>query len=192
MDQETNTAFAIKITLVLVALCLKMLSGCVNPTEDKAADYENARRAAIDAWEELIGRVSDECYDRSTDAMIMESGKFPESCIPTIKGKYIGCYLATDDYGIGGDMIYLLESRTTLQKLDTAVHEYIHLLSNCESTHVLDLLLLSECLADFLDDKEPDEECVEIPGDYFHLDERLWDDYGSDTVEAVGCANLEL
>lgn len=170
-----------------------VLLGCTIPV-DKSADYENARRATVDAWEEVIGPVSDECYSRSKNAIVTESGNFPEGCIPPKTfGKYIGCYLETDKLGIGGDMIYILDSRTDLQKMDTAVHEFIHLLSNCEfgKGKSIDVVLLTWCVANYLGEDVPDE-CANIPGDYFHLDERLWDKYGTNTVEAVGCANLSL
>jgi hypothetical protein len=153
-----------KNAITLIVSISLLFGGCAVPTgEDYSVDYENARRATIEAWEEVIGRVSDRCYDRSVDAMVTEAGYFPESCIsPT--GNYVGCYMATEHLGIGGDMIYILETRTDKQKLDTAVHEYIHLLATCEF----------------------------INPDPFHEDKRFWDDFGSDTVEAHGCANLRL
>jgi len=148
----------------IALIVILTLTACTLPV-DKSVDYEDARRSTIEAWEEVIGRVSDECYDRSVDAMVMETGRFPESCIPPIEfGKYVGCYMPTDALGIGGDMIYIYEDRADTKKADTAVHEYIHLLATCE-----------------LHD-----------GDILHLDERLWDDFGADTVEAVGCANLRF
>lgn len=177
-----------------IMIFIILLTSCTSPM-DVSIDYENARRATIDAWEEVIGRVSDECYDRSVDAIIAEESKFPESCIPPDDfGNYIGCYLATEKFGIGGDIIYILPSRTELQKQDTAVHEFIHLLSNCEfgDNNITDTILLAECITYYIAEEDIPEICATIPGDYFHLDERLWDDYGPNTVEAIGCANLEL
>ena len=154
------------ITIIIASLCTGALfSGCVG--DDVSADYEPARRAAVTAWEELIGPVSDGCYKRAADAIVTESGYFPDSCMvpPEMTGlKYIGCYMPVKELDLGDDMIFLLDSRTALQKMDTAVHEYIHLLSMCE-----------------LGNPDP-----------FHEDERLWDRYGTNTVEALGCANLEL
>jgi len=170
-----------------ILILLILLVSCTVP-DDKSVDYDNARRAAIDAWEEVIGRVSDECYQRSSDALVMETGRFPESCMPPLElGQYIGCYMPTDALGIGGDMIYIYEGRTALQRLDTAVHEYAHLLHFCEYSQgkPIDVGLLMGCV------EEPGGACW-MPGDYFHVDEQVWDDYGPDTVEAVGCAGLEL
>jgi len=174
-------------------LLIAILIGCTVPA-DKSVDYDNARRAAIDAWEEVIGRVSDECYQRSSDATVMETGRFPESCMPPLElGQYIGCYMPTDELGIGGDMIYIYEGRTELQRMDTAVHEYSHLLHFCEYSQgkPIDVGLFMECAARLIGGEEPGDVCW-MPGDYFHVDEQVWDDYGPDTVEAVGCAGLEL
>lgn len=179
----------------LIGLIVAILTvSCVDP-EDKSIDYEDARRAAVDAWEEVIGRVSDECYDRTIDAVVSETGRFPESCMPPLElGKYVGCYMPTEAFGFGGDMIFIYADRAELKRKDTAVHEYIHLLSYCEfrGDVLLDLDELTECFAYYVAEEPFPHKCSEIPGDYFHLDDRLWDDYGPDTVEAVGCANLEL
>jgi hypothetical protein len=147
-----------KTTTLIIVL---IISACELPV-DTSVDYEDARRATITAWEEVVGPVSDRCYERSADAMVVESGYFPESCI--LEKNYVGCYIPTEPFGVGGDMIFLLDSRTDLQKQDTAVHEFIHLLSMCTS----------------------------MVGDPFHLDDRLWDGFGPDTVEAHGCAGLRL
>lgn len=182
------------ITVSTIWLCIAfafscvLLNSCTNPT-DVSAGYENARRAAIDAWEEVIGPVSDKCYNRTKNAIVVESKYFPESCIPG--GKYIGCTFPIKDVALGDDMIFLLETRTELQKLDTAVHEFIHLLDVCMNGGlVIDLKLATECVNNLSVDIDLKTLCADVSGDPFHLDERLWGRHGTSTVEAVGCANL--
>lgn len=211
-----RTLVEIKIGTVLLIVALlcscALFSGCTNPV-DVSVDYENARRAAIEAWEELIGPVSRECYDRSVNAIVAESDIFPETCIVPdgigLGDHIIGCYLPVKDLPADevisvvdkvvdtkinvSDLIFIYEGRTELQKLDTAVHEFAHLLHRCEfdDGRLLDMEMVAKCTVQLIEEGKPGDECW-MPGDYFHIDERVWDRYGLNTVEALGCANLEL
>lgn len=185
-------------------ICWMVLSHCrcVSSTpldvgkivNNQVEKYEDARRSTIKAWETVIGRVSDICYARSQNAIVIETGRFPESCMPPLEfGQYIGCYMPTERYGIGGDLIFIYDARTERQKMDTAVHEFGHLLHFCQTGNgnPLDLDILERCANSLLSTGQLGDECL-MPGDYFHLDRRVWDKYGIETVEAVGCANLTI
>lgn len=191
------------ITVSTIWLCIAfafscvLLNSCVNPTENYSVDYENARRAAIDAWEEKISRVSDKCYDRTVDAIVSESEIFPESCLVPdgigLGDHIVGCYIPTQLGDLVDDIIFIYSDRPDRLKLDTAVHEFIHEIDFCEDGGgVLDIVTINECVAELMWNLEPGYKCADIPGDYFHLDTRLWDQYGPNTIEAVGCANLVL
>lgn len=158
-EQSALMALGI-ITAITAAIVVSLLtSGCSFSEGDYEVEYGASMVAAIEAWEDVIGPVSDECHDRAVGARVIEADYFPDSCIP---GKpYVGCYEPTDLIGIG-DTIYIYYDRSNRKKALTGVHEYIHLLSRCEQGYL----------------------------DALHLDEKLWEDYGDDTVEAVGKGTL--
>jgi len=120
----------------------------------------------LDAWEEVIGPVSAECRAQAKAAVVVEvgSGEFPDECYRETK-HLNGCTVPViDDDGTIGAQIYIAEERAEIAKADTAVEEFTHLLAGCETG-----------------DSDAD-----------HINPLYWDDYGADTVEAVGCAGLEL
>lgn len=172
----------------LALLTIILIAGCTNV----AGKYEESRMSALDAWEEVIGPVSDECYDRAISAMVVESGRFPKSCMPG--DPYIGCYFPSGITPVGTspirDTVFVYKNLTEKQKARTVVHEFGHLLHFCEKGGWIDIDLIAECAVELIDSGEPGDDC-RMPGDYFHLDETVWDDYGKNTVESVGKAKLE-
>ena len=180
MKEILETIITIKVATIMLVVALlcscALFSGCTNQVDppELELDYNNARRATVAAWEEVVGPVSLECNQVAINAIVTEvdtQDKFPESCklneLPPTKIR-VGCnvhrIVQSDSGKVEQDYIYILANRTTRSMLDSAVHEYIHLLSTCE-----------------YGDGDPD-----------HIDAALWDRYGTNTVEAYGCANLEL
>lgn len=136
---------------------------CTSEVVGEVVDYEIARRATIGAWETLIGPISDRCYKRTQDVVLVETKVFPEQC-KTSRGFSIqGCRIeGVRPDGVTVVYIYVLSEGPSYEKLDIAVHEYVHEVADCEGGN----------------------------GDQYHLDARLWIDYGPETVEAYGCAGL--
>jgi len=131
------------------------LVGCAMPIEpEEPADYNKARRATVDAWEEIFGEVSQECTQYAKGFLVVEVEDIEER--EDQHGTVVGrTYLPAKQ-------IHLVADRYVWEKEDSAVHEYTHILANCEFG-------------------DPDKE---------EMNHRLWVDYGPDTVEAVGCAGL--
>lgn len=148
----------------LVILIMIMIGCIAEPLErvDYSVDYDNARQATIEAWEEIIGPVSMDCRAESRATVVVEidsDDEYPQACreiaLEPTKIR-TGCYV------YGPNQIYILSSRSERQRADTAVHEWTHMLSMCEAHD----------------------------GDTGHDNVLLWIIYGIGTVEAVGCANL--
>jgi hypothetical protein len=158
--------------LFLSFVILLFLSGCCLPiTKIEKADYNHARRATIEAWEHIIGRVSLKCEQELREAWIAEvlevHGSTPDR---ELAGKVFVKQLGQEITEI---QIHILLSMSELQKMDTAVHEFIHALAACE---YLDI--------------DPGRLTVQDWIDSEHLNSLYWIEYGPDTVEAWGCANL--
>jgi hypothetical protein len=123
------------------------------------ADYEMSRYAAIDGWEMMLGPVPKYCRVFTTEFSVIEVMDIDKCSKPEPPpGKrFVGCMIG------GKRAIFIaIRGRGRLAKMDTAVHEYIH--------------VLAWCIYDDIDK--------------YHEDETLWDRHGMDTVEAVGCAEL--
>lgn len=158
-------------TLISASL---VFGGCANPIEGQneyVADYDDARRATVDAWEEIVGPISHECYVASREVFVNEvssADDYPNACkkVDVPNGMVLaGCYdYAKTKNGTVLHYIFILKNRPELAKADSAVHEYIHMLATCEYGN----------------------------GDGFHSDVLLWQKYGPNTVEAQGCAGLRL
>lgn len=137
------------ISLVLLASCMNEVIGDLY-----RVDYDDARRATVTAWEDVVGKVSDKCYYYLKTVIVMEVDKMSDLCVADEGERVIGCNI--------GNQIHILASKDDYSKADIAVHEYIHVLALCE----------------------------ELDPDPTHSDSRYWIEYGPDTVEAHGCANL--
>lgn len=155
------------LLIYIVSIACLYFSGCAMPVDEEpeyVADYDDARRATVEAWEYVFGIVSLECSRLAQDAIVTEVGSsadMPDGC--AIDGlpdtKYVaGCHLAK------ANQIYIHSGRTERGKADTAIHEFVHLLSTCM----------------FGD------------GDGEHANILLWDEFGSGTVEAIGGSNLRF
>ena len=140
----------------MLYLLIVLMTGCSMAVDDPA-DYEGARQATVEAWELVIGVVGTVCYQMTMDTIITEVD------VLEIKDKshVIG---RTDIIRVDGEIVQtqisILASRPESRKMDTAVHEYIHVL----------------------------DACINGKDDVNHMKHKLWIDYGADTVEAVGCA----
>jgi len=162
----------------LVAL-MSLFSGCVS-APGYIADYDDAMHATVRAWEAVIGRVSEPCYQWISDTTVVESKDvYCGDRIPP-KGMVIaGCAHYWGGYPDGvtdphitpegdpwierfGSSITIRASMDEYAKADAAVHEWIHLLSRCMYGAV----------------------------DINHGHIEYWITYGDDTVEALGCAGL--
>lgn len=153
-------------------IAFSVLSSCTSSVDGSGfiADYDEARRATIEAWEDVVGPVSQWCVQRTEGAIVVEVGStddYPE--------KDCGLKNLADGYLVGECtyapkinsapyIIYILSGRTELAKTDSAVHGWTHALSHC----------------------------MYGDGDREHADILLWAEYGPNTVEAHGCANLRL
>lgn len=106
-------------------IILSILTSCGDVEYNTyVADYENVRRSTIEAWEEKISSVSNECYNRSKEYVVSEVDTFPdENCIADFLA---GCVLH------GTKMVFILSSLDEYTKADVAVHEYVHVLAYCE------------------------------------------------------------
>lgn len=180
MKEEDRAIAIINLTrlasAMLAALIISMsafLSGCTNENIEITgviADYSDAMWAEVDAWEELIGDVSSVCLKKLRKTIVTEVDPQRESLdVPCgfdntpNEQRLTGCFVHSK-YGDLPYVILILSTRTQMQKMDTAVHEFVHATA----------------------------QCMESDSDGDHSDKRLWDRYGTDTVEAVGCANLSL
>ena len=142
---------------MMLYLLIALLTSCSMAVEDPA-DYEAARRATIDAWEQVVGVVSDVCYQMTKDTTIEEVDEIEIKDMSHVIGRTK--IIRNEDNEVVQTQMIILESRLESRKMDTAVHEYIHILDVC------------------INDNE----------DKYHMKSKLWIDYGPDTVEAVGCA----
>lgn len=137
-----------------------LLIGCVAEVDIEKADYDRARRATIEAWEQIIERVTRECEKVLREASITESNEIQKKTDNQIVAGKI--YISRQNNEIIQMQIHILASRNELEKLDDAVHEFTHGLAACQRGDL----------------------------DSEHLNAQYWIDYGPDTVEAWGCAGL--
>jgi hypothetical protein len=139
-------------------LLFMLLSGCATTRLPDLADYEAARYAAIDAWERVVGPVPRRCRLLTGEYSVIEVVEIQR------------CGEELPDYSFWGCVHHYSQiieiataNRTALEKMDIAVHEYVHVLRRCVCGGT----------------------------DSHHKDNRLWGEYGGRTVEAVGCAELK-
>ena len=138
-----------------IIISILLLSACaIETVPEEPADYNKARRVTVDAWEEVFGDVSQECAKYAKSFLVVEVNDIKER--EDQHGTVIGRTF------LPAKQVHILIDRDTWQKEDTAVHEYAHILADCE-------------LGD---------------PDAGHMNHRLWSDYGTETVEAIGCAGL--
>lgn len=143
------------------------VSGCANPIEEPGyvADYDDARRATLEAWEEVVGPVSNECYQQSLRVVVSEVDAMPPNCPDDGPGTMVtGCHLFPKKGEVAEAKILILTGRDEYDKVNTSIEEWIHMLSQC---HIGD-------------------------GNYEHNNVLYWDKYGPDTVQAIACANLNF
>lgn len=144
--------------LSLVVVVVSLFGCLADDTYHAVGKYkpvEGPRMATVSAWELLVGRVGDKCYERAQHVDVLLVETFPNSCGAIYGGRPLGCYLRLD-YRMR-ETILIRNDISRNQKKRTLAHEYIHLLQWCEEKG-LDLL---------------------------HEDRLLWEDYGDETVEAV-------
>lgn len=148
--------------LLLFSACTNLPFECDESWDcvDKTKEYEESRAAAVLAWDQVIDRVSDHCYNWTKKTEVIESEDTMEFLNPDASG---AAYTSRDaDSVLQAAQIYLLPSRTQDKKDRTVVHEFIHVLATCEDNN----------------------------GDSDHLDPLLWTKHGPDTVESIGCQGL--
>jgi hypothetical protein len=112
----------------ICAMCLFVVAiSCSNRVDDYQADFEEARRAAIDGWEQVIGPVSNECYRDTKQYIIVELHKMVEcGSKPVSKGFHrSGCCEPLKH------QIDVLITEDEYEKMDIVVHEFIHALDWC-------------------------------------------------------------
>jgi hypothetical protein len=103
---------------------------------DISVNYKFARRAAIHAWTEVYGSVSLVCIWQAKRTEEHErSKKAIGRLCGTGDNKNAGCTRTYDQFSAQfvDAKIYILEDLEPEQKLWTAVHEYVHILGNCQS-----------------------------------------------------------
>ena len=78
-------------------------------------------------WERNAGeRVPKQCQflDADYEVQLVSAADMPRECISGGEGtEVVGCTL--------GGVIYLLDSRDAIERVDTSVHEWVHALSQC-------------------------------------------------------------
>ncbi len=119
---QTDREKIMKKTIIGLALLCILCSSCyVNVGTDISAPYYLSKEAAIKAWGETQRSINPFC-DWYTD-QIEEHERDKPTIIKLCKGS-LGCFSGTN--------IYIWEEFTTKEKLVVAIHEYIHVISNCE------------------------------------------------------------
>lgn len=110
------------------------LSSCyVNMGTDISVKYRLARRAAIHAWTKVYGDVSPVCIWQAKRAE--EHERSEKGLKKFCNSDKAGCVRTYDQFSAQfmDAQIYILKDLLPEQKLVTAVHEYIHVLGNCQS-----------------------------------------------------------
>ena len=152
---------------LLLAIIIVLVESCINETgRPYRSDYDDAMESTIDAWEEIISPVSDKCELLAQQTFLTEVTDFPDICQPeNDESVVVGCYISMySDETILISYIFILHDRGEDDKAATAVHEYTHLISECE-----------------LGDSQID-----------HDDERMWSRYGEETVESKGVMGISF
>lgn len=89
-------------------------------------DYDEVTEHTIDAWETVIGPITNRCYERVHNTRVGEATVFPDSCVAG-KGKHvIGCHFG------GSNLVLISAEANEKQKARIAVHEFIHAIAICE------------------------------------------------------------
>jgi len=122
--------------------------------------YAIERAAVTNAWEEIVGPVSESCIDTIAAKRLYETDTIPLSCLMALADghKSDGCTIVqyeTDDRD-NWDAIIVILNTAIGGKSYTAIHEYTHLL----------------------------QYCLQHKSDLRHTDHLMWLTYGDDTVEA--------
>jgi hypothetical protein len=125
-----------KAFLIVLALlssgCADIYFGCFRHEGcvDKTAKYAPARDSAVLAWDQVVDRVSDQCYAWTRQIPVVE-----EDDLSWYSDEYTAGLFRYREKGgviiIG--QIYILSSDPEPKKMCTAVHEFIHLLAVCDS-----------------------------------------------------------
>jgi len=103
-------------------LLIILLNSCaVNTSPDISVNYTLSRRAAIHAWTKVFGGVSTPCIWYVKQFEEHERYNIDKHCGMGMEG----C--------IDGYDIFILDWITPEEKLETGVHEYIHLISQCQN-----------------------------------------------------------
>jgi hypothetical protein len=95
---------------------------------DSYDEVERPRFAAVDAWEEMVGRVGDDCYERLQAVEVYLVSDFTDGC--TVFEYQSGCYLKQARQHV--DLIHVYDKQSEQNKEYTLIHEYIHLIHACE------------------------------------------------------------
>jgi hypothetical protein len=120
--------------LARLIICISLCYACTNWDTIPAKvlykiDYEDARIAALEAWEDVIGPISDECYAESYEYEIMEVPRVSKVCPSIVVApgrRLVGCLRRhTREMWIDANIF-------DYRKAEVAVHEYIHYLARCE------------------------------------------------------------
>jgi hypothetical protein len=126
----------VRYLLLLLLLLVTFGNGCVSDapffdlegTDD--IDYEQSRIETIRSWEQVYGRITDECYDDSQDVIItaVPPGEMAQYC----KHYVTACRVTQIRSSSERTFFFLDSERTRIQRMESVVHEYIHFLQWCE------------------------------------------------------------
>lgn len=119
-------------------LSLFLFVGCAfdAPVHDfegqQSVDFSFAKMVTIEQWEKVFGRISDNCYSRSQDVIIavVSNDEMQRVCPHT--SPRTACQVTQVRSDGEHDFIFLNENSERLKRLESLVHETIHLLQWCE------------------------------------------------------------
>jgi len=151
--------------IAILVICVAMCGACVHYDELCDPTYSDALSSAVDAWEESIGPVSDECLATLAETTLNEVDEFDPSCL-AVESSIDGCYLphvTIDGKRAEVDEIQIRRDLYPDERVRVKVHEDIHAIYRC----------------------------VYRKGDPAgHTDSRLWYEFGDQSVESRGIAGL--
>lgn len=120
-----------KLSILLIGLVALVASNCtIDPYEleakqDRPAVIYPAMLTAIAAWDMIIWRVSDECYDTALWYDVVTKDR-PLTCAGRTKDSITGCTTFCDNEIVIASDLQGIEFEYTLE------HETIHVLADCE------------------------------------------------------------
>lgn len=116
----------------LLPLLALLLPACVTEDDPELLDYRPAFVAAEDAWEARFGRLPEECRTLRERAVVAETtiAELTKTCPPEdpITQSTVGCF--THDQA-GVPFVLIASEGDQYERMDTAVHEWVHLLAEC-------------------------------------------------------------